>query len=144
MKILARNKKANFDYQITDRMVAGIALAGPEVKSAKLAQVSLKGSFITIQSGEAFLVNAHFTPYKMSAANPEPTRPRKLLLHRREIDQLTTAKQSGLAAVPLALGVQRGLVKVEIGIGRGKKRYDKRETIKKRAQQREIERQVKS
>ena len=144
MKLLARNRRATFDYAITDKLVAGVVLSGAEVKSTKLGQASLKGSFITIKDGEAWLNNAHITPYNQAGnrAGLDPTRLRKLLLHRKQIDQLTGSKQSGLQLVPLALLEERGLIKVEVGVGRSKKRYDKRETIKRRTQEREARRQM--
>jgi SsrA-binding protein len=146
MKLLAKNRRANYDYAISEKMVAGLVLSGAEVKSAKLGQVSLKGSFITIKEGEAYLNNAHFTPYNYAgnASRLDPTRPRKLLLHKKELAQLIGSKQSGLNAVPLSLLEDHRLVKVEIGVGRGKKRYDKRETIKRRTQEREAARDIKA
>jgi SsrA-binding protein len=144
MKLLAKNRRANFDYSIEDKMVAGLVLSGPEVKSAKLGNVSLKGSFIAVRDGEAWLTNAHFTPYAPAAGlKLDPIRSRKLLLHRKQLDEIVGASKSGTRAVPLALLEERGLVKLEVGIGRGKKRYDKRETIKQREQEREASRQVK-
>ncbi|HSX41418.1 MAG TPA: SsrA-binding protein SmpB [Candidatus Saccharimonadales bacterium] len=144
MKVLARNRRANFDYQIDDKLVAGLVLSGAEVKSAKLGQVSLKGSFVNISGGEAWLTNAHFTPYNAAGnqSRLDPTRSRKLLLHRKQLGELIGRKQSGLQIVPLALLEERGLVKLEIGLGRGKKHYDKRETIKRRTQEREAAREV--
>jgi SsrA-binding protein len=144
MKLLAKNRRANFDYAISEKLVAGLMLSGPEVKSAKLGQVSLKGSFVTIKDGEAWLNNAYFTPYAAAAGlKLDPTRARKLLLHRKQLDQIIGASKSGARAIPLALLEERRLVKLEIGIGRGKKRYDKRETMKQRDQEREADRQVK-
>lgn len=144
MKILAKNKRATFDYQISEKLVAGLVLSGAEVKSAKAGHVSLRGSFVSLRGSEAYLNNAHINPYSPSAHNPEdPTRPRKLLLHKRELGTLTGHKQAGLSVVPLALGLDHGLLKLEIGVGRGKKRYDKRETIKQREQARELQRRAK-
>lgn len=144
MKIIARNRRATFDYDITERYTAGIALLGSEVKSVKQGHVSLRGSFITVHGSELYLTNAHINPYTYAATEHEPTRSRKLLLHKREVkqiaDQITTA---GVTAVPLAIGLERGLVKLELGIGRGKKQYDKREVIKKRLMRREAERETK-
>lgn len=145
MKLLAKNRRATFDYAIDDRLMAGLVLSGPEVKSAKLGNVSLKGSFIAIKDGEAWLNNAHFTPYAAAIAQkPDPIRNRKLLIHRKQLEAIIGSAQSGMRAVPLALLEERGLVKLEVGLGRGKKRYDKRETIKRREQEREAGRQVKS
>ncbi len=144
MKLLAQNKRGRFDYEITDKLVAGIVLSGPEVKSAKAGHASLKGSFIQIQNGEAYLTNAHISPYKQSSQIGDPTRTRKLLLHKKQINQLMDHKNAGLSAVPLALLQDKALIKVEVGIGRGKKLYDKREVIKKRDTDREARRAAKS
>ena len=144
MKLLAKNRRASFDYQISERLVAGLVLSGAEVKSAKLGQVSLKGSFVTINGGEAWLNNAHVTPYNMAGnrSGLDPTRPRKLLVHRKQLAELVAAKQRGFQLVALALLEERRLVKLEVGIGRSKKLYDKRETIKRRTQEREAGRAV--
>jgi len=145
MKLLAKNRRATFDYEIGERLVAGVVLLGSEVKSVKAGFASLKGSFIALRDGEAFLFNAHITPYAHAAnkTDIDPTRNRKLLLHRRQLDKLVQQKQSGLSVVPTALLLDKNLVKVEIGIGRGKKRYDKRETIKRRDTARELARSIK-
>lgn len=139
MKIFARNRRASYDYQIGDTLVAGLVLRGPEVKSIKMGHASLKGSFVALKDGEAWLNNAQVTPYQYSGGKnmPDPTRSRKLLLHQKELQQLQEAKQAGLSIVPLALGGERTYVKLEIGLGRGKKRYDKRETLKRQTQERE-------
>lgn len=146
MKVLARNRRANFDYQITDKLMAGLVLSGAEVKSAKLGQVSLKGSFIAIKEGEAWLTNAHFTPYNPAGnrSKLDPDRTRKLLVHRKQLEEMIAIKQSGLQIVPLALLQEKALVKLEIGMGRPKKLYDKRETLKRRTQEREAAREIKS
>ena len=145
MKLLAKNRRATFDYDITERIVAGVSLTGAEVKSIKSGFASLKGSFVTIHENEAYLTNAHVTPYVHAAhkENLDPTRNRKLLVHRKQLDELIVHKQAGLSIVPTALLLERRLVKLEIGIGRGKKRYDKRETIKRRDTNRELARQLK-
>jgi SsrA-binding protein len=145
MKLLAKNRRATFDYDITERLVAGIALSGSEVKSIKSGFASLKGSFVSLREGEAFLTNAHVTPYQHASSKDvlDPTRNRKLLLHRKQLDQLIAQKQSGLSIVPTALLQEGRLVKMEIGIGRGKRRYDKRETIKRRDTDRDMARQLK-
>ncbi|HVQ43527.1 MAG TPA: SsrA-binding protein SmpB [Candidatus Saccharimonadia bacterium] len=145
MKVLAKNRRASFDYEITELLVAGLVLTGDEVKSLKSGFGSLKGSFIALRDNEAYLTAAHVTPY--SHANDktaiDPTRARKLLLHRRQIQTLIAAKQTGLSVVPTALLLAGALIKIEIGIGRGKKRYDKRESIKRRDTDRDIARQLK-
>lgn len=145
MKLLAKNKRATFDYEISERLIAGLQLSGSEVKSIKAGHASLKGSFISLRAGEAFLTNAHVTPYEHAAQKDQidPTRNRKLLLHRAQLDRLVGDKQSGLSVVPTALLLERGLVKLEIGVGRGKKRYDKREAIKRRDTNRDLARQLK-
>lgn len=143
MKILAKNRRANYDYAISEKMVAGVALTGAEVKSIKAGHVSLKGAYVNILTGEAYLIGAHVIPYQ-NAPDFESERSRKLLLHRRQINQLMERRQAGLSAVPLAILEQKGLIKVEIGIGRGKKRFDKRESIKRREQEREAARKAKT
>jgi SsrA-binding protein len=145
MKVLAKNRRATFDYEITQLLIAGLVLSGSEVKSLKAGHGSLKGSFIALRENEAFLSNAHITPYTSASnkAEIEPTRNRKLLLHRKQIDQLIVSKQGGLSVVPTAFLLSGNLIKIEIGIGRGKKRYDKRESIKKRDTDRELSRQLK-
>jgi SsrA-binding protein len=145
MKILAKNKRAKYDYEITEKLVAGLVLSGGEVKSTKAGHISLKGSYVTVKDNEAWLTNAHITPYAYAGGNKEePARPRKLLLHRNQIDSLLGARSGGIVAVPLAVLEDRGLIKVEIGFGRGKKKYDKREVIKKRDTEREAERRFKA
>lgn len=141
MKLLAKNRRARFDYAITDTLVAGVVLTGAEVKSIKQMHASLKGSFITIRDGEAWLHNTHITPYQHAPNTQDPARPRKLLLHKKQIHELANG---GMSLVPLALLQERSLVKVEIGIGKGKKNYDKRATIKKRDVEREIGRKLKT
>jgi SsrA-binding protein len=145
MKLLAKNRRATFDYAISEKLIAGLVLSGAEVKSAKLGHVSLKGSFVSIKDGEAWLNNAHFTPYNLAGnrSGLDPTRLRKLLVHRKQLNELIAAKQRGLQLVPLALLEERSLVKLEVGIGQGKKRYDKRETIKRRTQELEARREAK-
>lgn len=145
MKVLAKNRRASYDYELTEEMVAGLVLTGDEVKSLKAGFGSLKGSFIALRDNEAYLTGAHVTPYSKASdkANIDPTRHRKLLLHRGQIDQLIAHKQSGLSVVPTALLLAGSLIKIEIGIGRGKKHYDKRETIKRRDTNRELARELK-
>lgn len=145
MTVLAKNKQVYFDYAIEHELEAGIALTGQEVKSIKAGNVSLKGAHVTIHGAEAYLVNAHVTPYKYAGdvAGYDPTRARKLLLKRKEISSLTGKyKEQGMAVVPLEFKAVRGLIKVKIGIGRGKKKYDKREAIRKREDERKISRVI--
>ena len=145
MKVLAKNRRASFDYELTEHLVAGLVLSGDEVKSLKSGFGSLKGSFVSLRDNEAYLTAAHITPYSKASdkAGIDPTRNRKLLLHRRQIDTLIARKQAGLSVVPTALLLAGSLIKIEIGIGRGKKRYDKRETMKRRDTERDIARQLK-
>lgn len=145
MKVLAKNRRASFDYELTEHLVAGLVLSGDEVKSLKSGFGSLKGSFVSLRDNEAYLTAAHITPYSKASdkAGIDPTRNRKLLLHRRQIDTLIAHKQAGLSVVPTALLLAGSLIKIEIGVGRGKKRYDKRETMKRRDTERDIARQLK-
>ncbi len=143
MKVLAKNRRGSYDYAIEDKLIAGIALSGAEVKSIKAGHVSLKGSYVNVLSDEAYLVGAHVTPYQ-NAPNFDAERTRKLLLHRSQINKLMNERQAGLTVVPLALLEQKGLVKVEIGIGKGKKAYDKRETVKQRQFEREQAQKLKN
>lgn len=141
MKVLVNNRKAYFDYLISDEIITGVSLSGPEVKSVKSGAVSLKGAYISIHNEEAFLVHAHITPYKYAKnTDYDPERRRRLLLKKKEIQSLI-GKEKGVSIVPLELLLTpRGLIKLKIGIGRGKKKYDKRETIKKRDVERRIRR----
>lgn len=145
MKVLAKNRRATFDYEITEHLVAGLVLSGDEVKSLKNGFGSLKGSFVSLKENEAYLTGAHVTPYSKASdiTSIDPTRNRKLLLHRKQIDHLIAQKQLGLSVVPTALLLAGALIKIEIGIGKGKKRYDKRETIKQRDTARDVARQLK-
>lgn len=145
MTILAKNKEAYFNYSIEHELEAGIVLTGQEVKSVKAGDVSLKGAHVTIHGSEAYLVNAHISPYKYAGElkGYDPTRSRKLLLKRDEISRLIGKfKEQGMAVVPLEFKAVQGLVKVKLGIGRGKRKYDKREAIKKREDQRKISRAI--
>ena len=143
IKVIAANKKAFFDYEITDTFEAGIVLTGPEVKSVRLGNVSLKESYAVAKEGEIFLLNAHISPYKFAAENQEPARTRKLLLKASEIKTLIgKIQEKGLTLIPTKIYLKRGLIKVELGLGRGKKKYEKREKIKKKDIEREIEREA--
>ncbi len=138
-KLIASNRKAFHDYHVLDKMEAGIALTGTEVKSLREGAVNLKDSYITVKNGEAYLFGAHISPYSHgNLQNHDPERTRKLLLHRREIDKLETqVTEKGLTVVPLKLYFKGGRVKAEIGVVRGKKLYDKRESEKRREADRE-------
>jgi SsrA-binding protein len=138
-KLIASNKKAFHDYFILQKAEAGVALTGTEVKSLRDGKANIKDSYVIIKNGEAFLFNAHISPYSHgNLQNHEPERNRKLLLHRREIEKLhEQVVEKGLTVVPLRLYFKGGKVKVEIAVVRGKKLYDKRETEKKRELDRE-------
>lgn len=143
IKLIANNKKAFFDYFIDDTYEAGIALVGTEVKSLRMGKCSLKESFIRIEHGEVFVYNMHISPYeKGNIFNKDPLRVRKLLLHRYEINKLMgKVAEKGYTVVPLKVYLKDSLVKMEIGLARGKKLYDKRETLAKKDQRREAERE---
>jgi SsrA-binding protein len=146
MKTLAFNKRANFDYAISDTYEAGLVLTGQEVKSVKLGHVSLKESFVTVKGQELYLTNAHITPYKQAGEikNYDPTRPRKLLLKKSEIKHLTgKVRIQGLTLVPIRVYTKKRLLKLEFGVGKGKKKHDKRETISRREVERNIRRELK-
>jgi len=142
IKPTARNKKAFHNYQILDKWEAGIELKGTEVKSLRDGKVQMADSYARIEDGEVFLIGLHISPYDKTAyGNHEPTRKRKLLLHRREIRRLTgKVNERGLTLVPLSLYFRRGLAKVEVGLARGKRQYDKRQAIKTREHQRQMAR----
>lgn len=145
-KLICRNKQAFRNYHIDDTYEAGIALVGTEVKSLREGQANLKDSYARIKDGEVFLHDMHISPYTHgNRANHEPLRKRKLLLHKREIRRLYgKTSERGLTLIPLRVYFKNGKVKVEIGLAKGKKLYDKRADIKKRDDQREMERALKS
>lgn len=134
MKILAQNKKANFSYFIEDKYEAGIALTGTEVKSIRQGKANLKESYAQITNGELFLHGCHISPYEQgNIYNVDPLRVRKLLMHRREIDQLQgKINEKGYTLVPLSMYLKDGKVKLSLGLGKGKKLHDKRDTIAKK------------
>ncbi|MCR5460039.1 MAG: SsrA-binding protein SmpB [Acetatifactor sp.] len=144
-KLIANNKKAYHDYFIDEKYEAGIALHGTEVKSMRLGKCSIKESFIRIENGEVYVYGMHVSPYeKGNLFNKDPLRVKKLLLHRAEIDKLMgRIKEKGYTLVPLEVYFNNGKVKVEIGLARGKKLYDKRESIAKKDQLREAEKEFK-
>jgi SsrA-binding protein len=144
-KLIANNKKAYHDYFILDKYETGIALAGTEVKSLRMGKCSIKESFIRIENGEVFIYGMHISPYeKGNIFNKDPLRVRKLLLHRAEINKLIgKTKEKGMTIVPLRIYLKGSLVKVEIGLAKGKKLYDKRQDISKKDQQREASRDFK-
>ena len=146
IKLIANNKKAFHDYFIEETFEAGIALHGTEVKSLRMGKCSVKESFIRIEKGEVYVYNMHISPYeKGNIFNKDPLRTRKLLLHKSEIRKMTGAiAQKGYTIVPLKVYLKGSLVKVEIGLARGKKLYDKRNDLKEKAAKRDIEKSLKN
>jgi SsrA-binding protein len=145
--LVADNRKARHDYDIEETFEAGIVLTGSEIKSVRAGRVQLRGSYARVYQDEVYLYEAHIAIYEQSGThfNHEPTRPRKLLLHRREIARIDgLIRQKGLTLVPTKMYFKGRRAKVELGIARGKKSYDKREDIAKREAQRAIERVMKS
>lgn len=147
MTTLAFNKRANFDYQLSDKYEAGLVLTGQEVKSVKMGHISLKESFVTIKGNELYLTNAHITPYKHAGdiKNYDPTRPRKLLLKKSEIKHLTgKVRTQGLTLVPIRVYTRKRYIKLEFGVGKGKKKFDKRQDIAKKEDARKMKRALKN
>ena len=144
-KVLASNRSAFHNYHISDKYEAGIALTGTEVKSAMDGRVQLKEAYVSVRDGEAWLFNAHISPYSHgNRENHEPMRTRKLLLHKREILKLDdAAAKQGMTLVPTQIYLKNGRIKIEVGVARGKKLYDKRETELKRTVEREARAQLK-
>jgi len=145
-KTIAQNKKASHDYFIEDTYEAGIVLKGTEIKSVRAGRVNLKDSHARIDSrGEVQLINMHIAPYEQgNRFNHDPTRSRKLLLHRKQIDKLIgLTQQKGYALVPLKVYIKNGYAKVLIGVGKGKKKYDKREDLKRKQMKRDADRAIK-
>ena len=145
-KIIARNKRARHDYQIIDTWEAGIVLTGTEVKSLREGKANLTDSYGILNDGEVFLLNLHISPYEQgNRFNHEPTRTRKLLMHRKEIRKLIGAvERQGLTLVPLEMYFKRGVAKVTLALGKGKKLHDKRADEKKREDQRDMARAVRA
>jgi len=145
IKIIASNKKAYHEYFIDDTYEAGLVLQGTEVKSLRLGKVNLKESFCRIINGEAFINNMNISPYEQgNRENHDPTRMRKLLLHNSEIDKLIRlTEQKGCSLVPTKISFKNSLVKIEIGVGKGKKMHDKRQTLKSKEANREMARALK-
>ena len=145
-KQYAFNRKALHDYHILEKVEAGIVLTGPEVKSVRGGHISLREAYARIERGEAWLLGAHIAPYSHgNRYNPEPTRPRKLLLHRGEIGTLAgKVRQGGYTLVPLRVYDSKGRIKVELALARGKKQWDKREAIAAREAQRDIQRALRA
>lgn len=146
MKDIARNKRASYDYVLTDHYEAGLALTGGEVKSIKTGHASLKGAFVTVHGNELYLINALIPRYRHAGTKVkhEETRSRKLLLRKREIRSLIgLARTEGLTLVPIRLYTKKQLVKLEFAIGKGKKTFDKRQSLKKREDRRRMEKALK-
>ena len=146
MRILTENKKAYFNYHILEKFEAGISLIGQEVKSIKSGRINLAGSYVVLKDSEVFLIGANIPPYQPKNAPPDynPERLRKLLLKKSEIKYLIgKVKQKGLTLVPLKVYAKRGKIKLEFGVVKGKKKVDKRESIKRREAEREMERELK-
>ena len=144
-RLVANNKKAYFDYFIEEKIEAGLVLHGTEVKSLRQGKCSIKESYIQIQNGEVFAINMNITPYeKGNIFNKDPLRPKKLLLHKSEINKLAgQLATKGYTLVPLQVYFKKGKVKMEIGLAKGKKNYDKRESIAKRDQERQAQKELK-
>jgi len=142
IKIVAVNRKARHDYHIEETIEAGLVLTGSEMKSIRAGQVNLRDSYALIRNNEAWLLNVHISPYQQASyQNHEPRRDRKLLLHRREINRLVgKLHEKGLTLVPLRIYLKDSRAKIELGLAQGKKSYDKRQTLRERADQRQIDR----
>jgi SsrA-binding protein len=145
-KVIATNRRARYEYEILDTFEAGVALLGPEVKSLRAGKANLSDAYATIRGREVYLVGAHIGPYPQAGrANVEPRRERKLLLHRAEIARLQgRVAERGFTLIPLQLYFKSGRAKVELAIARGKRRYDKREAIRRRETDRELRRTARS
>ncbi len=145
-KLIANNKKAYHEYFIEDKLEAGIVLTGTEVKSIRMGRVNIKESYAQVKDGEVFITGMHISPYEMgNRFNRDPLRTRKLLLHKREINRLVGyIQQKGLTLVPLKVYINpKGLVKVELGVAKGKKLHDKRDSMAKRDSDRRIQQAIK-
>ena len=145
-KVLAQNKKASHDYFIEETYEAGMVLQGTEIKSIRAGKVQLKDSYVQIRNGEAWISNMHISPYDQgNRFNHDPLRVRKLLLHKKQISELLgKTKQEGYTIVPLKMYIKDGYAKLLIGLGKGKKNYDKRDDLKKKEAKREMERAFKA
>ncbi len=144
MKIIAQNKKARYDFEILSTYEAGLVLCGTEIKSIRAGRVQLKDGYGKIQEGEAFLHDIYIEPYQNAGPfNHDPTQPRKLLLHKKEIQRLYgKIQEKGLTLIPLRVYMKNGKAKVELGLGKGKRKYEKREDIKRQDAKREIQRNL--
>jgi SsrA-binding protein len=144
IKVVATNRKASHEYFLLERYEAGLALQGSEIKSIRAGQISLAEAYVRIDGNEAYLVDAHIAPYEQASIyNHDPRRPRKLLLHRSEINKLwNEIRQKGVTIIPTRVYLKKGRAKVEIAVAKGKKLYDKRQAIAKRDIERDIQRQL--
>ena len=144
--VVAQNKKAHFDYEIIETFEAGIVLTGTEIKSIRRARINIRDGFARVRNGEVWLSNVHISPFdEGNIWNVDPTRSRKLLLHKKQINKIAAEiSQSGMSFVPLRVYIKDGFAKVLMGLAKGKKNYDKRETIKRKEQNRDIARQIKA
>jgi len=144
IKVVATNRKASHEYFLLERFEAGIVLQGSEIKSIRAGQISLAEAYVRVDGQEAWLMDAHVAPYEQAGSfNHEPRRPRKLLLHKNEIRQLwENVRQKGVTVIPLRVYLKEGRAKVEVAIAKGKKLYDKRESIARRDAERDIERHL--
>lgn len=145
-KVLAQNKKANHDYFIEETIEAGMVLTGTEIKSVRNSRVQLKDSYVRIRGGEAYIANMHISAFEQgNRFNHDPLRERKLLLHKKQISELIGAvKRDGYTIIPLKMYIKDGYAKLLIGIGKGKKSYDKRDDLKKKEAKRDVERAFKA
>ena len=145
-RVVATHRKARFEYELLERIEAGIALVGPEVKSLRAGNASLADAYAVVRRGEVYLVGAHISPYaQASRENPDPRRERKLLLHRSEIARLgAKVAERGLTLVPLQIYFRDGRAKIELALARGRRRHDKRDAIREREQEREVRRAVRA
>jgi SsrA-binding protein len=144
IKVVATNRKAGRDYHLEDKHEAGLSLLGTEIKSIRAGRVNLSDGYVQLRDGELWLINVHIAPYDPAGRyGHEPLRPRKLLLHRREIDRLSARViERGYTLVPTRLYLKEGRAKIEIALARGKRKYDKRQAIAKRDAQRDVEREL--
>lgn len=144
--VVAQNKKAHYDYEITETFEAGIVLTGTEIKSVRQARINIRDGFARVRNGEVWLSNVHISPFdEGNIWNVDPTRSRKLLLHKKQIAKIEAEiSQAGMSFVPLRVYIKDGFAKVLMGLAKGKKNYDKRETIKRKEQNRDIAKQLKA
>ena len=144
VKVVCRNKRARYDYELSERFEAGIELTGTEVKSLRLGKANLTDAYARVTDGEVWLINAHISSYPFAKYdNHEPERKRKLLMHKKEIRKLFGKTQErGLALIPLAIYFKQGWAKVDLALGKGKRSYDKRHTLKRKDAEREMERAI--